>query len=510
MRMHVLFILAAICVSAAGIEESGFRMDWTGNAGFSVAQSNTVIIANSLLLCMEPPWKSHWYYGAKHAPLVTRSEHGLTVATDPAKPSPFAVEYHRITAASPDTFAIAVRGILTENVSAFVTHVVANIPEAVMSGAKMAFDAKTIDLAAYYAGTMPDSPPWSVCEIRSPKCDITVTVKKGSKLIMQDRREKPYLGAKGFIIMEQKAVTLSQNDVYEQEVSFTVRQKSTMAAAAASEIPPAVLRTKVFFGTADERPLEDIVRAESAYGGKFSWDDYRTLLAEITKPQYRVLTVRDLVTDTTKDTVVIGMRHDIDSHPEKALAMAKLEHEAGIRSTYYILHSATYYGDVKNGIIAPNAAIRALAKKLSDKGFEIGIHTDLFSMMWKYQFDPVAFMKEEIERYRTLGITVTGAAAHGDGTVIGMGLNNMWMFSEFGKKGHIVTNGVSYPYGMHSTADYGLSYEAYLIKRDVSTGDIDGRFKDKSVADLAAYLASLTRGTRVIILTHPEHWGKPQ
>lgn len=507
--MHLkTFALAAVSACALFAEPYGFSFGWNGSTGFTASLSNNTIIANSLFLCMEPPWKNHWYYGAKHAPTVTKEAAGMTVASDPANPSPFMVEHHRIRAVSPDTFTVSVRGTLRENVSAFITHVVATLPAAIMNGAKISFDGKMIDLAPYYASTMPDSSAWSVCEIRSATHEISVSVLKGPKLIMQDRREKPYLGTKGFIIMEQKAVTTAPNDVYEQEVSFTVRQK-TSAAVEPQTVIPAVLKKNGMFGAADERTLEDIVQAESSSGGKFSWDDYRALLAELTKPQYRVLSVRDFVTDTTKDKVVIGMRHDIDSHPENALAMAKIEHAAGISSTYYFLHSARYYGTVKNGIMIPNAAIGALAQKLAGKGFEIGIHTDLFSMMWNYQFDPVPFMKEEIERYRSLGITVTGAAAHGDGTVIRMGLNNMWMFSEFGKKGSVVTNGLSYPYGAHAVADYGLSYETYLVKRDVSTGDIDGRFKDKPIADMISYLASLTPGTRVIILTHPEHWGKP-
>lgn len=279
--------------------------------------------------------------------------------------------------------------------------------------------------------------------------------------------------------------------------------------AGTNETIPATLKEKNFFGKADtSRSLSELASADRPYGGLHTWDDYRALLTELSKPRYLVLPLRDCVNDKTSNRVVIAMRHDSDSHVEKAPMMAAIEKEFGIRSTYFFLHTAKYYGELSNGVLIRNAAFDQVAKEIALDGFEVGIHSDLFTVMYDFQFDPTNFIKEEIVYYRDLGVNVVGAAAHGSAEVIAAGLNNMWMFSEFGKSGKVVRKGREYGYGGRSLADYDLRYEGYLLRRDVSTGDIDARLKGKPASDLIAYLSSLTPGTRVAMLTHPEHWGK--
>ncbi|MFA7231388.1 MAG: hypothetical protein WC071_08965, partial [Victivallaceae bacterium] len=273
----------------------------------------------------------------------------------------------------------------------------------------------------------------------------------------------------------------------------------------------AKLKTNGFFGAPDKsKTIEQIEADDKPYNGTFTWTEYRKLLAELSKPQYLVLPLADFKSDNSTGKVVIGLRHDSDSHVLKALKMAEIEKSAGIRSTYYLLHSAKYYGKVENGVMIRNSAVDDLAKKLYAMGFEIGIHRDLFNLMWDYQFAPRAFMNEEVKYYKNLGIPVTGSAAHGSGTTIRRKLNEMWIYSEFGKNGTCIVNGVSYPYGEYKTNDFGIDYEAYLLKRNVYLGDVGGKFKDKSLDDVIKYLASLKPGARVILLIHPEHWGKEE
>lgn len=283
-----------------------------------------------------------------------------------------------------------------------------------------------------------------------------------------------------------------------------------LAIACIDASEPASLRQSDYFGSADATlSLSDIVRGENPYDGVHTWDDYRRLLGELKQPRYRVLTMAAFAkAGSDPQSVTVGMRHDSDSHPEKMVAMAAIEDELHIPSTYYILHSAAYYGRVVDGRMIRHAAITALAQDLHRRGFEIGIHTDLFQMMWKHNFDPVGFMQAEIADYAKLGIPVTGAAAHGDSEVIRRKLNNMWIFAEFGKRGDIEVNGRLYPYGLRTVAEHCLAYEAYLLKPNESTGDIDGRLTGKGVAALIALLAGIPPGQRVIILTHPEHWGR--
>lgn len=280
------------------------------------------------------------------------------------------------------------------------------------------------------------------------------------------------------------------------------------AAGAAAEAAP--LRQADFFAAdATTLTLADLARNDGTYDGMHAWADYRRLLGELAAPRYRVLTMAAYAgAAADPQRVTVGMRHDIDTHPEKAVAMAAIEEELRLPSTYYILHSAAYYGTVVAGRLARHAAISALAQDFHRRGFEVGIHSDLFQMMWKRAFEPVSFMRAEIASYAALGVPVTGGAAHGDGEVIRRQLNNMWIFAEFGHRGEVEVDGLLYPYGQHTVAEHGLAYEAYRLKCDDSTGDIDRRLAGKGVEALIARLAGAKLGQRVIILTHPEHWGR--
>ncbi|MHB1156126.1 MAG: hypothetical protein ACYC26_04730 [Phycisphaerales bacterium] len=497
---------------AAPADIQGFEVRFNPRGGFEVRQAGAIISHNSMFLCMEPPWNTHWFYADKHHPIITTLSDGVEVKTDPDHPSPFNLESYKLTILSPTTWRISVRGKLTQDVPAFIEHVPISIPEALMAGAKITFGDKTVDLADFADQPMPPSAPFADCIIRGKTHDLRIHIIKGSHYVMHDRRDKPYLGQKTFILLPPKRLDIQKDQLFEQEIEFTVTSRPANTSTSAQPQPvPAVLKTSGFFGAADHAlSLADIVRQGPPDSARFTWADYDKLLAEITKPRYRVLPLKDFDTDTTTDKVLVGLRHDIDSHPEKALVMADLETKAGMRSTYFFLHSASYYGSVKNGLMIRNAAIDDLAKQLHDRGFEIGIHTDLFTLMWDHQFKPASFIKEEIAYYKNLGIPVTGAAAHGSASVIDRGVNNMWMFSEFNKKGEIVVNGKTYEYGNHSIADHGLAYEGYHLRRDAYTGDIDPRFQDKPVEDMIAYIASLPPGARLIILAHPEHWGARQ
>jgi hypothetical protein len=275
----------------------------------------------------------------------------------------------------------------------------------------------------------------------------------------------------------------------------------------------AKLKFSGFFGPVDKsRTLTAIINAENSYKGKYSWQQYKTLLNELSKSRYKVVPLKDFLSTVSSDKIIVAMRHDVDSHPEKALEMMDIELNYGLRSTYLFLHSAKYYGIVKDGVMIRNQGFDELVKEINKNGFEVGIHTDLFTMMWKYQFDPVAFTKAEIAYYNNLGIVITGSAAHGGANVINRKLNNKWIFADFGRCGNVTVNGRIYQYGKYKLSDFGLKYEAYKFSNDLYTGDIDRKYKSlpNPVSGIITKLASLNPGMRVIILTHPEHWGKPQ
>lgn len=65
----------------------------------------------------------------------------------------------------------------------------------------------------------------------------------------------------------------------------------------------------------------------------------------------------------------IALRHDVDFSPQHSVAMAELEHDAGVASTYFVLVDGQFYDPLQPEIVRHLRHIR-------DLGHEIGLHFD--------------------------------------------------------------------------------------------------------------------------------------
>lgn len=66
---------------------------------------------------------------------------------------------------------------------------------------------------------------------------------------------------------------------------------------------------------------------------------------------------------------IAAWRHDVDFSPHRALALAKLEAEQGISSTYFFLFSSPFYNPLERNIAD-------LVRQIHHLGHEIGLHFD--------------------------------------------------------------------------------------------------------------------------------------
>lgn len=97
----------------------------------------------------------------------------------------------------------------------------------------------------------------------------------------------------------------------------------------------------------------------------FTYKSYLSLIQEIQKLNY---TLGPLCEFPETGNAVI-LRHDIDFSIFKALEMAKIENQKGIRATYFVLMSSPFY----NPLSLEN--LNAL-KEIHQLGHEIGLHYD--------------------------------------------------------------------------------------------------------------------------------------
>ena len=264
-------------------------------------------------------------------------------------------------------------------------------------------------------------------------------------------------------------------------------------------------------------PLPDPLYAEtemairSKYDNRavFTWKEYNDLLLVLSDNKFLVLPLNEMRQTYDNSKIVIGLRHDIDFNPFKALEMAKMENEYGIRATYYILSTSDYYGDFTADGFKRKEGMENLYHKIYQTGAEIGIHNDLLTIMIDYKIDPFQFNKEELDFFKTIEIPVYGSSAHGSPLSNYTKVPNYEVFSDFAKKDSIEYFGIKYPLGEHSLKDFGFEYEAYFLDFNYYISDSGGKWNSPDgFSGILNKINGCGPGSRIEILIHPDWWGK--
>lgn len=200
------------------------------------------------------------------------------------------------------------------------------------------------------------------------------------------------------------------------------------------------------------------------------------------------------------DLDVIGMRHDVDHNLDHAIKFAQWEHDRGIRSSYYVLHSAWYYKPNRYSIFSlPDGCA-----KLVELGHEVGLHSNVVVEARALGRDPAEdgvanpagqcagaakLLREELDYLRgELGLDVVGTASHGDARCKEWGINN----------GDLWASGFT-------PADFDLTYEAYHLNRGRTyLSESAGRWHRAGVRLDDPFDEPLEKPA--IVLIHPCHW----
>jgi hypothetical protein len=254
--------------------------------------------------------------------------------------------------------------------------------------------------------------------------------------------------------------------------------------------------------------LEKLIRNKYDKEATFSWSQYTELLNKLKEDKFIVLPINEMRYTFIKSKVVVGLRHDVDFNPFKALEMEKIEKEKGIRSTYYILATGEYYGHFGIFGFVRNKVMNQLYKELYNDGAEIGIHNDLLTVMIAHNMDPFRFNKNELAFYKSLNIPIHGTVGHGS-QIAKNTVPNYMIFSDYAKNNSIEYGGKTYPLGQHSLKEYGYEYEANYIDFNIYFSDSRGKWNDPmDFKGILNKLDSCKAGDRIQILAHPDWWGK--
>ena len=239
----------------------------------------------------------------------------------------------------------------------------------------------------------------------------------------------------------------------------------------------------------------------------------------------KTVTVRELFENPYVPDM-IALRHDVDYDLDLAIEMSYWERESGIRSTYFLLHSAPYWND-----------LRFIEKclQIQDFGHEIGLHLNILAEWMRCKVDNLAsYLERLLASLRKSGIRVTGVSAHGDRLCYERQFVNYWCFSELRPsdpviaesgisaegipvkeenfqirypESHRITRGDDNVFDLWSISMKGLGfdYDATHVPYDSYYTDSGGRWHRSP--DPGNHI--LTSG-RHQILMHPIYWRGPQ
>lgn len=213
------------------------------------------------------------------------------------------------------------------------------------------------------------------------------------------------------------------------------------------------------------------------------------------------------------DRKILLIRHDVDHDHLTALKIAKWEASRGIRTTYCLLHTAWYYGKIDGDTIIHSNELIECARTIQDLGHEINLHNNLVATALKEGINPVKFLSDELDFFRSIGISIAGTSTHGDKLCRALNFRNWELFTEccddrFGGPRIVEHEKNSIRLGEISMEDFGLEYEAYDIARDIYYTDSGGRPRTrKNLPGRRPFgRKNPEKGIIAGILTHPIYW----
>lgn len=245
--------------------------------------------------------------------------------------------------------------------------------------------------------------------------------------------------------------------------------------------------------------------------------DYENLLGPYLG-KYEIMRYCDYVREfKIDDRKIVLIRHDVDHDHITALKMAKWEYDRNIRSTYCLLHTAWYYGELDRDHYVHTLDLVDCARALSELGHEINLHNNLVALALIMGLDPVETLKRELAFFRSLGIDIKGTSTHGDKLCRELNFRNWELFKEccddrFGGPRTITWLGPNGKNEVHlgkiSMFDFDLEYEGYDVARDVYHTDSGGNLRTRYRTPGRRPFGRLDsdKGEVVGILTHPVWW----
>jgi len=226
----------------------------------------------------------------------------------------------------------------------------------------------------------------------------------------------------------------------------------------------------------------------------FSLERYSELLALLKASGLPNLRFDEYLRGGASDEVVL-LRHDVDRFPVRALRMAEVEHQAGLRASYYFRHS-TFHPEIM--------------KSLQDLGHEVGYHYEnLSDSDGDYDAAVNDFVKKLV-RFREV-VSIQTISMHGKPL---SRWNNLDLFRETGKLNRVkqdlqilgdVVLDIDYS-GFAFISDTGRNFRNAHNHRDRVANALNVSFAN---LDEVKDAVRMKKFRKICIQFHPERWNAP-
>ena len=221
----------------------------------------------------------------------------------------------------------------------------------------------------------------------------------------------------------------------------------------------------------------------------FTMAKYGELCRVLLSSGYTPVTVYQYLTEPPAGRVVV-LRHDVDRKPENALAMAELEHDLGICSTYYFRHPATFVPET--------------IREIETLGHEVGYHYEVLAKAKGDCDAAIGLFARELAELREI-CDVRTICMHGS-PLSRHDNRDLWKeydFREFGIAGEAYLSMAGK--GLRYLTDTGRNWGGKHSVRDAMPGAGAVLPSVATTDDLIDWIASA--GEEGLYLTvHPERW----
>lgn len=226
----------------------------------------------------------------------------------------------------------------------------------------------------------------------------------------------------------------------------------------------------------------------------FTLTKYESLLQAVKKTNYSTCTVYDFLKNEPENCIIL--RHDVDRAVNRNLAMAKLEHSYGIKSTYYFRHIEETF---KPYIIL----------QMTEMGHEIGFHYEVMDKANGNTDKAIEIFREELKDFRKI-TEINTVCMHGN-PLKPWSNRDLWKKYDFRDFGLIGEPYLSIDYNeVCYLTDTGRTWADFKIRVkdtiDKFGANEKANIKSISSTDDVIRLIQSERIPQICLLVHPNRW----